>query len=227
MRSWLKMLVTAAAVAVTVIGTAGADPGAPAAPAAPGAVVAADRFSVLAGSPDAPVQLELFCDPQCPICGRFESASGAALGRELGSGRVALTYRWLTFLDARRGNDASARMAAALIRAADPGIPATAYQAFVQNLYRAGGDPDTDAIAAIARDSGIGEYAVDRIVSGQPFVDTVAMNAVNWARLNQVKPEQPGTPTVYDPKSNTVVDTDAPGWLDRLISGDAPGAPPG
>lgn len=209
MRFRLSVVVVMAAIALAPIGAAHADP--------PDTTLSADRFGVLAGSPDAPVQLELFCDPQCSECAKFESAAGGSLGRELGSGRVAMTYRWLTFLDARRNNDTSARVGSALLAAADPATPATAYQVFVENLYRAGGNPDTEAIAATARDSGIPEQVVERIES-QPFIDTIAMNVVNRVRLTEVNPDKPGTPTVYDLKSNTVVDTGEAGWLDRLVA---------
>ena len=209
MRSWTTLVATVA-VATTLAGTAGADSG------TPDTTLSPDRFAVLAGAADAPVQLELFCDPQCPECTKFESASGAALGRGLASGKVAVTYRWLTFLDARRHNDTSARVGTALVNAADPTTPATAYQRFVENLYRSGGNPATAAITATARAAGIGEPAVERIESGQ-FVDTIAMNVINRERLKQVNPENPGTPTVYDLNSNTVVDTGDAGWLDRLL----------
>lgn len=216
MRYWARSAaawVVAATVAIAVAGAAGADPG------AAGTALTADHYGVIAGSADAPVQLELFCDPQCPECAKFESATGAALGRELAAGRVALTYRWLSFLDARRHNDTSARVGNALMAAADPTTPAAAYQALVESLYRAGGNPDTEAIAAASRASGIPAPVADRIASGAPAVDTVSLNAFNRVRLTQVNPQNPGTPTVYDLKSGTVVDTDAPGWLDRLVAG--------
>lgn len=200
---------------------AGADPD------APDTFLTPDRFGVVAGSADAPVQLELFCDPQCPDCAKFESASGTAIGRYLGSGQLAVTYRWLTFLDDRRHNDTSARVGSALMLAADPATSATAYQAFVADLYRhqtpRDGDPNApgvDEIAGMARESGVPDQVVDRITgitAGEPRVDTVAMNAVNRARLSQVNPENPGTPTVDDLKTNSLVDTDDTGWLDRLV----------
>ena len=72
MRSWLGALVMLVACVITFPGPAGADP------EAQGTSLAPDRFGVVAGSADAPVQLEVFCDPQCPDCAKFESASGTA-----------------------------------------------------------------------------------------------------------------------------------------------------
>ena len=59
----------------------------------------ADGKAVLVGSGAAPVQLEIFCDPQCPLCAELESTYGDRIAGDLASGRLAVTYRWLTFLD--------------------------------------------------------------------------------------------------------------------------------
>ena len=92
---------------------------------------------------------------------------------------------------------------------------ATAYQAFVQDLYRhqSSDGPSNSDIAAMARESGIAEAVADRIAAGDHVVDTAALNDANRARLDQVNPENPGTPTVYDLKANKVVDIQDPaGW---------------
>ena len=181
-----------------------------------GTTLSPDHFGVLAGSPDAPVQLEVFCDPQCSECAKFEAASGGELGRHLAAGDVAVTYRWMTFLDARRHNDTSARVGNALMAAADPATPASAYQQFVVALYRNGGTPGVEEIAATARENGLPAHVVDRIAAGAPAVDPTSMNAFNRVQLLAANPENPGTPTVYDLNAKTVVDADDAGWLDRL-----------
>ena len=58
-----------------------------------------DGNGVLVGSWIAPVQLEIFCEPQCPHCAEFGVDDGDRLAAALASGRLAITYRWLTFLD--------------------------------------------------------------------------------------------------------------------------------
>lgn len=130
MRSWLGTLAVLVTFGVVLAGPAAADPG------APGTAWAPDHFGVLAGSADAPVQLEVFCDPQCSECAKFVAASGDDLGSHLVAGDVAVTYRWMTFLDARRGNDTSARVGNALMAASDPATSAATYQTFVSELYR-------------------------------------------------------------------------------------------
>lgn len=209
MRSWLGTL--------AALVTFGAALAAPAAAEPPGTALAPDHFGVLAGSADAPVQLEIFCDPQCSECATFEAASGGDLSRHLAAGDVAVTYRWMTFLDARRGNDTSARVGNALMAAADPATPAATYQGFVNELYRKGGTPSLEDIATAARESGLPAHVVDRIAEGQYAVDPTSMNAFNRVQLLGANPESPGTPTVYDVTTKTVVDTDDAGWLDRLV----------
>jgi protein-disulfide isomerase len=182
-----------------------------------------DGNGVLVGSGwpgAAPAQLEIFCDPQCPYCAELESTYGDRLADDLASGRLAVTYRWLTFLDGRHHNDVSARVSNALFVAADPTTSPTTYQAFVQDLYRhqSSGGPGNNDIAAMARESGLPDLVADRIAAGDFAVDTAALNDANRARLNEVNPETPGTPTVYDLRANRLVDIQGTGWLDALSS---------
>jgi len=179
-----------------------------------------DGNGVMVGSNDAPAQLEIFCEPQCPYCAQLESTYGDRVAGDLASGRLAVTYRWLTFLDDKRHNDVSARIANALFVAADPTTSATAYQAFVQDLYRhqSSDGPNNSDIAAMARESGIPEAVADRIAAGDHAVDAAAVSDANRARLNEVNPANPGTPTVYDLRANRLVDLQDPAWLDDLSS---------
>lgn len=179
-----------------------------------------DGNGVTAGSGIAPVHVEVFCDPQCPYCAEFESAFGDRIAADVASGRLAVTYRWLTFLDDRHHNDVSARVGDALFVTADPTTSATAYQAFVQDLYshQSADGPNNSDIAAMARDSGITDAVADRIAAGDHVVDTAAVNDANRARLHQVNPEHPGTPTVYDLKANKLVDLQDTAWLEALSS---------
>ena len=179
-----------------------------------------DDYGVLVGSAAAPVQLEIFCEPQCPHCAELESTYGDPIATGLASGRLAVTYRWLTFLDDKHHNDVSARVSNALFSAADPTTPAMAYQALVQDLYRhqSPDGPNNDDIAAMARESGVPEVVADRIAAGNQPVDAAALNDANRARLNEENPQNPGTPTIYNLNTKSVVDLQDAGWLDELTS---------
>jgi len=219
MRSWLGTLAVLAVFGGVLVAPGAAPTPASADAGAPGTALSPDHFGVRAGPTSAPVQLEIFCDPQCSECAKFEAASDSSLGRHLAAGDVAVTYRWMTFLDARRGNDVSARVGNALMATADPATSAANYQAFVGELYSKGGAPSVEDIAATAREAGLPAHVVDRISAGQPAVDPGSMNAYNRVQLLAANPEKPGTPTVYDTTTKTVLDTDDAGWLDRLVQG--------
>jgi protein-disulfide isomerase len=209
MRSCLRLLILTLWLVMLSTGSAHAD--------VPRTI---DGNAVMVGSDAAPVQLEVFCEPQCPHCAELESTYGDRLAGDVAAGRLAVTYRWLTFLGDKRHNDVSARISNALFLAADPTTSPTAYQAFVQDLYRhqSSDGPNNADIAAMARESGISDAVADRIAAGDYVVDTAALNEANKARLEQVNPQNPGTPTVYDLKANKVVDIQDPGWLDDVSS---------
>jgi protein-disulfide isomerase len=177
-----------------------------------------DGYGVLLGSPDAPLQLEVFCEPQCPHCAQFESTYGEQIADDLDSGRLAVTYRWLTFLDDAHHNDASARISNALFLAVGPSTSPTAYQAFVQDLYRHQGadGPDNNGIAAMARESGLPAAAASRMAAGEPAVDVAAMNNANTALLTEENSQGRITPTVFDLNTLQVVDLQDPDWLAKL-----------
>jgi hypothetical protein len=209
MRSYLGVLATMLGLVMFTTGNAHAD-----------VPRTFDANGVLVGSWIAPVQLEVFCEPQCPHCAEFEAADGDRLAAALASGRLAITYRWLTFLDGRHHNDVSARLVNALFLAADPATSPTAYQAFVQDLYhhQSSDGPAGDAVATMARESGLPDVVADRIAAGDNVVDTKAVSDANKARLVEENPANPGTPTIYNLNTRSVVDTQDPGWLDALIS---------
>ena len=201
----------ATALSMVMFGTATAHADVPRTP---------DGNGVIVGSGAAPVQLEIFCEPQCPHCAELESKYGDRIAGDVAGGRLAVTYRWLTFLDDKHHNDASARIGDALFSAADPTTSPTAYQAFVQDLYhhQSADGPDNGDIAAMARERGIPEAVADRIAAGDHAVDTAAVNDANKERLSQVNPENPSTPTVYDLRADKLVDLQDPAWLNDLSS---------
>jgi hypothetical protein len=90
----------------------------------------------------------------------------------------------------------------------------------VQDLYHHQGadGPSNSDVAAMARDSGVPDWVADRIASGDKVIDTAAVNHANVARLEAENPDHPGTPTVYNLNTKSVVDTQDSGWLDAVTS---------
>jgi protein-disulfide isomerase len=219
---WRRPLALIAVVVLATTGCTGQTSGITHADAdQPGAAPSSDGYGVMLGSPNAPVQLETFIEPQCPHCAQFEATHGDAIAGYLADGRLAMTYRPMTFLDKKNHNDASARIGDALFLAIDVATSATAYQAFVQDLYRHQNDASpvsNEDIAAMARESGVPEWVATRIAAGDPAVNSNAMAAANMGRLKAENPANPVTPTVYDLKANSVVDIQDPDWLDNMFS---------
>jgi len=70
--------------------------------------------------PGAPT-LDLYEDFQCPVCGKLEQVFGQQISSMAKAGDIKLVVHMMSFLDAKLGNDASVRAAAAAACAADQG----------------------------------------------------------------------------------------------------------
>ncbi len=65
--------------------------------------------------------LDVYEDPQCPICQQYEAMFGPAVSGMVAAGQVKLVVHTMTFLDTNLRNDSSRRAAAAAFCAADQG----------------------------------------------------------------------------------------------------------
>ncbi|MFN8227557.1 MAG: thioredoxin domain-containing protein [Mycobacterium sp.] len=186
----------------------------------PGVALGVDGFGIVVGFPDAPVQLELFTEPQCDHCAHFQATFGEDIRSGIQSGRLAVTYRLLTFFD-DSDTGYSHTVSNALFLAAGPTTTASVFQKFVESLW-ANQDlahqhyTDGD-FADQARQAGVTDAVVAQITAGRAAVDTVAMDEHNTYALSDT--DSPGTPTVYDVHGREVVDISDPDWLDALLRG--------
>ena len=186
----------------------------------PGVALSTDGFGIVVGFPDAPVQLELFTEPQCDHCAHFQATFGEDIRSEIQSGRLAVTYRLLTFFD-DSDTGYSHTVSNALFLAAGPTTTASVFQKFVESLW-ANQDlahqhyTDGD-FADLARQAGVNDAVVAQITAGRSAVDTVAMDEHNTSALSDT--DSPGTPTVYDVRGREVVDISDPDWLNALLRG--------
>lgn len=184
----------------------------------PGLALSADGYGIVAGLPDAPVQLELFTEPQCDHCAHFQASFGEDIRAQILSGRLTVTYRLLTFFD---GGDTgySHSVANALFLTVAPTVTASTYQKFVENLWAnqdlaRRGYSDGD-LADLARQAGVDGSVVAQIAAGRSAVDVVAMDEHNTTALADTSSS--GTPTVYDLHNGDIVDISDPDWLDALM----------
>jgi protein-disulfide isomerase len=190
-------------------------------PHRPGVAISSDGFGIVTGFADAPVQLEIFTEPQCPHCAHLQATYGEDIKRYIESGQLAVTYRPMTFLDDEYSIDYSAVAGNALFLAADPSTSAAVFQTFVEDLWAnqelAFADYDAKDFADLAKDSGIPDALVKRIGNGDKAIDTDKMESANQTLLSDQSPESPGTPTVYNLTQKETVDISDDDWLAHLF----------
>lgn len=184
--------------------------------------VSEDGFGIHAGFDEAPVQIEIFAEPQCTHCADLQHDVGESLRRYIAGGQLAVTYRPMTFLE-MSDSDYSERVSNALFVAAEDGrTPAVAFQKFVEELWAdqdpSGKGPTDDELAEKARAAGIPEELAQRIADGESVVDAAEMDETNYDFLYLVDSVSTGTPTVYDLVNDEKVDIYDKDWLDRLMA---------
>ena len=156
----------------------------------PSGVSLADGVTV--GRSTAPVTLDLYEDPQCPVCAQFESQVGPAISGWIASGKVAVHYHVISFLDSASTTKYSSRAANALYAAA--GVSPDAFAKYHQLLYQqqpAEGSAGLteDKLVQLAQQAGAGA-AADQIRAGT-YAEYVA-RATDQSSKDGVT----GTPTV-------------------------------
>jgi protein-disulfide isomerase len=220
------LLLGAAGCTNQITGTATVDP------TQPPLGLSEDGYGIVAGYPDAPVQIEFFTEPQCSHCAELQAAYGADIKRHINLGELAVTYRPLTFLDTPATDQHSARVANALFLAV--GAPeasdeanmasGTEFQEFVEDLWAhqepGGPGPSDQQMAKIAQESGLPDDVAGEIGDGDiaENVDIDEMAAYNYGALIGIDPITTGTPTIYDLGTQEKVDIHDNEWLDDLLS---------
>lgn len=184
--------------------------------------VSEDGFGIHAGFADAPVQIEIFAEPQCTHCADLQRDAGESIQRYIAAGRLAVTYRPMTFLDMSDSNYSERVSNALFVAAQDGRTPAVAFQKFVEELWAdqdpSGKGPTDDELAEKARTAGIPDELAQRIADGEAAVDAVEMDEMNYDLLYLVDSENTGTPTVFDLVNDEKVDIYDEDWLDKLMA---------
>lgn len=194
-------------------------------PRTAGVALTEDGFGIVAGFPDAPVQVEIFTEPQCSHCADLQARYGEEMKAAMEAGRLTVTYRPLTFLDDEYLTDYSATASNTLFlavdSATDTGTDAATFQNYVEELWANQDLPFFDFtdqdFADIATDSGLPDAVVTRIADGDTAVDTDALLEFNFTALEDISPNNLGTPLVYDLGREQVVDIADEQWLTTLL----------
>ncbi len=198
-------------------------------PALPPLAVSKDGTGIVAGYPDAPVQIELFTEPQCDHCAALQHSFGDEIASYINLGELAVTYRFLTFLDDQPDEDYSWRVVNALFLAAEPTTATKTasgpeFQRFVEGLWAnqdpGGPGPSESEMADMATKAGLPAEVAQKIgdVSVAPEADIDEVAKENYNLLVSVSPSSPGTPMVYDLNKDETVDIHDTDWLDNLMS---------
>ncbi|CAN5711786.1 thioredoxin domain-containing protein [soil metagenome] len=222
MRHIWRTLALTAAVGLTLTGCAKEIAGvAIPDPQQPGVSLTSDGFGIVTGFADAPVQLEIFTEPQCSHCADLQAEFGEDIRAAIDTGQLTVTYRPLTFLDDEYVTDYSATASNTMFLAVDPSTDAGTFQTYVEDLW-ANQDlsffdfTDQD-FAEIATDSGISDDVVERIAGGESGVDTTELLEFNFTALEEASPESLGTPLVYNLEQKEVVDIGNRDWLAEVL----------
>lgn len=229
MRRWRSALVAVTLVALAatsagctkaVIGTAQPDPHTAA------VAITEDGYGIRAGFDDAPIEIEIFTEPQCNHCAELQADFGDQIAYFISIGQLAVTYRPVTFLDNEEQGH-SARVANALFVAASPSPDGDnptgpAFQRFVEELWAAqepgGAGPTDGEMAAMARAAGVPDYQAGEIASGDLSFDTAEMSDTNVSFLLDIDPLAGGTPTVFSLTGDEKVDIYDEDWLSNLMA---------
>lgn len=112
---------------------------------------------VTVGKATAPVTLDVYEDPQCPVCAQFESQVGPQITKWIDAGTVKVHYHVISFLDSSSTTKYSSRAANALYAAAavSPTVFATLHQAlYAQQPAEGSAGLTEDKVVQLAQQAG-------------------------------------------------------------------------
>jgi protein-disulfide isomerase len=155
-----------------------------------------DGYSVVVGDADAPLTMQFYEDPQCPICQQFEAAVGDQVAQSIADGDVKVAYHVVSFLDHASPNQFSSRAANAMYAVADVAGPeafAEFHQLVFENQPPEGtAGPDDEQLIAWAVEAGADEAAVRPQIEDKVYEQFVE-NATDQMSQDGVN----GTPGVF------------------------------
>jgi protein-disulfide isomerase/uncharacterized membrane protein YphA (DoxX/SURF4 family) len=191
-----RVAITSAVAGVALVALVGSGIGIQAAripaPTGPTPAGASLADGVTVGQATAPVTLDLYEDPQCPVCKQFEAEVGPTISTWIGNGTVKVHYHVISFLDSSSTTKYSSRAANALYASA--GVSATVFAKYHTLLYdkqpaEGSAGLTEDTLVQLAQQAGAGSVAAQ--IRAGTYGDFVAA-----ATDQSSKDGVTGTPTV-------------------------------
>lgn len=153
-------------------------------------------YGLVVGEDDAPTEIVIYEDPQCPVCAQLEAAVAEDLAAAADAGDVRVEYRIVSFLDEASSNDYSSRAANALVATYDVSGPevfeALHRTLFEQQTPEGGAGHSDDQLVEFAVEAGADEDEIRPLVEDGSYLQWIA-NATDAMSRNGVT----GTPTVF------------------------------
>jgi protein-disulfide isomerase len=139
----------------------------------PQSVTLADGITV--GRSSARIAIDVYTDPQCPACARFEAEVGAALADWADSGTARVNYHVVAFLDTASTDRYSSRAANALYCGADAGVfPGYQQLVFANQPPEGSAGLSYDQLVQLGRQAGATGATFETCVRNRPYADFVA-----------------------------------------------------
>ncbi|HEX4102286.1 MAG TPA: thioredoxin domain-containing protein [Pseudonocardiaceae bacterium] len=180
--------------------------------------VAAQGDTIVTGSPQAPVTIDVYEDFMCPICGQFEKLYHQRLAQAAADGKAKVVYHPVAILDELSAPTGYSTLAAgATYCATQAGI----FPRFHDSLYAAqpteGGHGWTTAqLQQLGRSLGAGPAFAGCVQAGaNQRVATATANASHY--ISGLRPDHRfGTPSVV--VNGAIIDISDEGWLDQALN---------
>lgn len=160
----------------------------------PPAGITADN-GVFRGKADAPVQVVMYEDFQCPACKQMEELIGDTLTKNVDADTISVEYRPVAFLDRASTTDYSSRALATAACVLDENDAET-YFAFHDLLFANQPEEGTDGLsdvelADLAGQAGADKAAVEKCQDAGTFDGWVKTATDAWSKAGHT-----GTPTI-------------------------------
>lgn len=180
--------------------------------------VAAQGDTVVTGSPQAPVTIDVYEDFMCPVCGQFEKLYHQQLAQAAADGKAKVVYHPVAILDELSAPPGYSTLAAGATYCA---TQANIYPRFHDSLFAAqpteGGHGWTSAqLQQLGRSLGASDAFMGCVQAGaKQRVATATTNARQY--ISGLRPDHRfGTPSVV--VNGAIVDISDEGWLDQALS---------